>query len=686
MPLKRSPAVFQLQSPGSRRFSKYHLPASQIAAWLKCVFAVGAVLAFTPFAIALGIQGSTPEEGPAYLAHLTLEQLANVKVTTYSKTPTDLWSTPAAIYVITSEQILRSGATNIADALRLAPGVEVGRMSSDYWAVGIRGLQNNFSKSVLVLIDGRNVYTPLFAGVYWDVQDMPLNNIDRIEVIRGPGATVWGPNAANGVINIITKNSADTHGPMVDALAGTEDRTIDDVQFGGSNRSFDYRVFGRGVDRLPEHNADGTNIGSWHQERFGFRADRTAGENAFLAEGTYYKGTAPQRTALGVSDDRTSGGDINLRWGHNLTTQQGFYVQAYFDRTLRTHTTEVDESRDTVDIDFVQHFLAGPRNLVSFGGTLRWSSWLTVPEFLLVPAGSTDHEHMGFVQDSIRLKSDLRLTVGAKAQNNNYSGWDFEPSGRIIWSPENNQALWAAITQAVTTPSDIEENFHLQAFAPGLVYEVLGNRNFKSEQITGYELGYRRMVAKRFLVDLAGYRNQYRRLQSFSEPAISTSGGVTTIDIQYTNQIAGSASGFELATEAEIKPWWHLDANYSFLNSAFTARGATSDISSTGSVQTYERSSPKHMVTVQSMINLPAHIQFDPMYRYVSALPAQVVPAYQTMDAHFQMALGRDFAVELVGQNLFQNFHSEWGTGTPAQAPEGIYRAGYIRLVFNPSQ
>ena len=650
------------------------------------MFVAGALLALTPFAVALGIEGSSPEEGPAYLAHLTLEQLANVKVTTYSKMPTDLWSTPAAIYVITSEQILRSGATNIADALRLAPGVEVGRMSSDYWAVGIRGLQNNFSKSVLVLIDGRNVYTPLFAGVYWDVQDMPLNDIDRIEVIRGPGATIWGPNAANGVINIITKNSADTHGPMIAVLAGTEDRTIDDLQFGGSNRSFDYRVFGRGVYRLHEHNADGTNIGSWHQERFGFRIDRTAGENAFLAEGALYKGTAPQRTALGVSDDRTSGGDINLRWDHNLTTEQGFYVQAYFDRTLRTHTAEVDESRDTTDVDFVQHFLAGSRNLVSYGGTLRWSSWLTVPEFLLVPAGGTDHEHMGFVQDAIRLKNDLRFTAGVKAENNNYSGWDVEPSARVIWSPGNNQALWAAITRSVTTPSDLEENFHLQASAPGLVFEVLGNRNFKSEQITGYELGYRRMVAKSLLVDLAGYRNQYGRLQSFSEPATSTSGGVTTVDIQYTNQIAGSASGLELATEAEIKPWWHLDANYSFLNSEFVARGATSDISSTGSVQTYERSSPKHMVTVQSMFNLPAHIRFDPMYRYVSALPAQVVPAYQTMDAHFQMALGRDFAVELVGQNLFQNFHSEWGTGTPGQTPEGIYRAGYIRLVFNPGQ
>ncbi len=605
---------------------------------------------------------ANPSQRTRSLKNLNLEQLGEVEVTTYSKAPTELWNTPGAVYVISSEQILRSGVTNIADALRLASGVEVGRMSSDYWAVAIRGLQNNFSKSVLVLIDGRNVYTPLFAGVYWDVQDMPLEDIDHIEVIRGPGATMWGPNAANGVINIITKNSANTHGVFADGLAGSEDHTIDDAQFGGRHGNVHYRLYGRGLERHHEHNPDGPNVDSWHQERFGFRADSTAGVNAFLAEGDLYKGTAPHITALGISNDRTAGGDINLRWQHDLTTEKGFYVQAYVDRTLRTHTAEVDESRDTIDIDFVQHFMAGHGNLISYGGTLRWSPWLTVPEDLLVPPGGTDHEHVVVVQDEVRLKNNLRLTAGLKAENNNYSGWDFEPSGRLLWSPGNQQALWAAVTRAVTTPSDLEENFDLHASAGNLVYQVLGNSKFMSEQVTGYEAGYRRMVATKLMVDLAGYWNQYGRLQSFSAPVTSTSGGITYITIQYTNQIAGSASGFEIGTEAQVEPWWRLNTNYSYLNSDFAANGVTSNISSTGSVQTYEESSPKHTVTAQSMLDLPARIQFDQMYRFVTALPAQEVPAYQTMDLHLQKTLGRDFAVELVGQNLFQNFHSEWGT------------------------
>lgn len=645
--------------------------------------ALAAALAVIHF-VALGSELRVNPSPPATtLKNMNLEQLGEVEVTTYSKAPTQLWNTPSAIYVITHEQILRSGATNIADALRLAPGVEVGRMSSDFWAVGIRGLQNNFSKSVLVLIDGRNVYTPLFAGVYWDVQDMPLDNIDRIEVIRGPGATMWGPNAANGVINIVTKNSADTQGFFADGLAGSEDHTLDDAQFGGSNGDLHYRVLGRGFERRHEYNPDGPEIDSWHQERLSFRGDRMAGDNAFLAEGDVYKGTAPHITALGNSNDQTSGGDVNLRWEHDFTDQKGLYVQAYFDRTLRTHTAEVDESRDTIDMDFMQHFMAGHANLISYGGTLRWSPWLTVPEDLLVPPGGTDHEHVGFVQDEIRLKNSLRFTAGAKEENNNYSGWDFEPSGRLLWSPGNEQALWTAVTREVTTPSDIEENFRLQASAGTVVLQVLGNHNFQSEQVTGYEIGYRRMMAQRLLVNLAGYWNQYSRLQSFSAPAISTTGGYTYIKYLYTNQISGSASGFEIGTEAQIEAWWRLNTNYSYLNSDFAANGATSNISSTGSVQTYDESSPKHTVTAQSLFDLPGGIQFDQMYRFVSALPAQEVRAYQTMDSHLQKTLGRGFAVELVGQNLFQNSHAEWGTGNPGQQPLGIYRAGYARVIFH---
>ncbi|HEY1767543.1 MAG TPA: TonB-dependent receptor [Terracidiphilus sp.] len=644
------------------------------------------LLLFASFQTLCRGEGTSSSASSNSLKGLSLQQLGEVEVTTYSKVPSEMWRTPAAIYVITGDQILRSGATTIADALRLAPGVEVGRLSSDTWAVGIRGLQNNFSKSVLVLIDGRNVYTPLFAGVYWDVQDMPLTDIDRIEVIRGPGGTIWGANAANGVINIITKNSSDTKGVLADGLAGTQSHTIDDLEIGGGSPRLSYRVFGRGFQRRHEYHSDGINDDSWHQERLGFRVDGIAGPDDYFVEGNIYKGTSPHIVGTAVSNDITSGGYINARWQHDLSTEKGFYLQAYFDRTLRTHAAQVGESRDTIDIDYIQHFRLGASNLISWGGGLHWSPYLTIPAGLLEPPGGTDYEHTGFVQDEIRLRDHWHLTAGTKLEWNNYSGFDLQPSARILWSPGEKQSLWGGVSRAVTTPSDLEENFRLQAASATTVLQVLGNHSFKSEDVIGYEVGYRRLLGKKVFASLASFRNEYSRLQSFSAPMVSVSGGLVYITIQYQNQISGSASGAEAALESQITPWWRLNTNYSYMNSDFASNGPTSSISSTGTPQTYDGSSPKHMVTAESMFDLPGHIQFDQTYRYISALPAEKVNAYQTMDLHLQKSLGRDFALELVGQNLFQNVHDEWGTGDPTQPVVGMYREGYVRLTFSTGQ
>lgn len=629
-----------------------------------------------------------PPGSPQQLKSLSLEQLGNVEVVTYNKTPSKLLKTPAALYVITGDDILRSGATTIAGALRLAPGVEVGRMDSDSWAVGIRGLQNNFSKSVLVLIDGRNVYTPLFAGVYWDVQDLPLEDIDRIEVIRGPGGTIWGPNAANGVINIITKKSSDTRGVTGDALAGTEDHTIDDLQYGAASRNqLSYRVFGRGFQRAHEYHTDGINEDAWHQERVGFRADYASGRDSYFVEGQAYRGDAPRIVGTTPLYDETSGGDINMRWERALKNDAGFYVQAYFDRTLRTDPAFLGESRNTIDIEFVHHFNLWSHQQFSYGGALRWSPYLTIDRYPLdgfAPAGGTDHVHTGFVQDEIRM-STVSLTVGTKVEENNYSGLDLQPSARVLWSPDDHQSLWGGITRAVTTPSDLEENQILEEAAGNLVVQLLGNKHFKSEDVIGYEAGYRVQGSDKFYVDLAAFWNEYSQLQSFSAPVVSASGGNTYITINYENQIAGHTAGFELAPTLLIQPWWHLNTSYSFVSSTFSANGPTSNISSSGSVPTYEKSSPRHQVFLQSKMDLPYRLQFDQTYRYVDALPAQKVKAYQTMDLRLARSLGRDLLLEVVGQNLIQDHHYEWGTGDPSQPPVGIYRAAYIQLSFHRS-
>jgi iron complex outermembrane receptor protein len=344
------------------------------------------------------------------------------------------------------------------------------------------------------------------------------------------------------------------------------------------------------------------------------------------------------------------------------------------------------ETRNTIDIDFVQHLNLAAGQKFAWGGGLHWSPYqiVGVTSFeTLIPASATDHNHTAFLQDEIPLGSRIFLTAGAKVQHNNFSGFDIQPSGRLLWTPSGHQSAWMGVTRAVTTPSDLEEDFQLTGPAgPATFIRVAGNHRFQSEDVIGYEAGYRTLVRNRVYLDLAAFRNQYSRLQSFSTPMLSTAGGDTYITIQYQNQIGGTTSGFEIAPEAALTSWWRLNTSYSYLDSNFHANGPTSDISSTGSVSTYEKSSPKHMVMAQSMINLPDKFEFDPTYRFISGLQAQKVPAYQTMDVRLGRVLGKNFRFEVVGQNLFQPHHYEWGTGDPTQPPVGINRAAYVQLTY----
>jgi iron complex outermembrane recepter protein len=632
-------------------------------------------------------QIASTAEAEQDLKRLSLEELGNVEVRTFNKTPTPLHETPAAVYVITSEAILRSGVTNVADALRLAPGVEVGRVSSTTWAVGIRGLQNNFSKSVLVLIDGRNVYTQLFAGVYWDVQDVPLNDIERIEVIRGPGGSIWGPNSANGVINIITKKASDMPGIHATVLGGNVDRFLGGLNLGFGRGENALRIYGHGFGRGHEYHASGINDDDWHQERFGFRADHIARSRSAFLEGDIYRGDSRHTTGTTIQNDQTSGGNLNFRYEQEHDDGTGLTVQAYIDRQLRTGGA-LGETRNTIDLDALERVRLGNAQLLSFGAGLRWSPWQIIakqPNETLNPPSGTDHNHTGLIQDEARLGERVSLTIGAKLQHNNYSGFDILPSARILWSLTEQRSVWAGVTRSVTTPSDLEENFLLSAGPPTFVFQLLGDPHFKSEDVIGYEGGYRGLVTKRLFIDASVFRNQYTRLQSFGPTVISQSGPITYLTISYTNQIHGDIYGFEFAPQVSIAQPWRLNLAWSYIDPHFVADGATSDISSTGSVNTYVHSSPKNQLVVQSMIDIPWKISFDQTYRYVSALSAQKVPAYQTMDLHLGRPLGSNITLELVGQNLFQPHHAEWGTGDPMQTPEGIYRAGYLRLSFHSS-
>jgi len=542
---------------------------------------------------------------------------------------------------------------------------------------------------VLVLIDGRSVYSPFFGGVFWDVQNLPLQDVDRIEVIRGPGGTIWGPDAVNGVINVITKSAGDTKGVLLSGGGGTVDRTNDVVQYGGGLGDVNYRVYGKGFADGPEYHVDGNNYDSWHQERGGFRSDWEKTSDTVMLEGDLYGGNSPHLVGSSVSNDSVSGGDLTLHWRRAFSNGSDLNVESYFERTIRIGPV-IGETRDTFDIDVLDHIKLGEHQDWSLGGGLRWSPdhyQSNVPGDDVLPHREVDTLHSLFAQDEIHTADErMSLTLGVKIGYNNFTGFDAQPTLRLLYAPNKKQSFWAAVTRAVTTPSRLEEGFLLSGeIAPGTDIVVTGNPNFKSEYLLGYEGGYRQFFTKKIYLDVAAFHNDYSQLQSFTAPIMTTPApGQTDITIAYANQIGGDTNGVEIAPSWQVVPWWRLTGSYSYVGIDMHANAATSNISATGSVPTYEGSTPHHESEVQSTIDFPKRFEFDQFYRWASALPAQKVPGYQTMDVRLGWRYSPRVEFSLVGQNLFQPYHFEWGTGDPTQTLVGIKRAlfGSITLRY----
>jgi iron complex outermembrane recepter protein len=642
---------------------------------------------------------ANPNNDNQPLSHLSLEQLGDVEVTTASKEPEQVWRTPAAVYVLTQEDIRRSGATTIPDALRLVPGVEVAQTDSDHWSIGIRGFGGVLASKLLVLIDGRSVYTPLFAGVYWQVQATPLADVERIEVIRGPGGTIWGANAVDGIINIITKPAQDTHGAMVALGGGDVDQGSGTVRYGGSNRGFNYRVYGMGFTRSPEFHSAAPNFDDWRMGQAGFRSDWDRGvRDTFTFQGDIYREIAGQATTYALysppsqvnvfADAQLTGGNLLGRWKRVLSPGSDFQVQAYFDRTNHFEP-EFGETRDTFDIDFLDHLtLPWQQNFLWGLGARSSPSNLVqlVPTINFLPQRQTDEIYSGFAQDEISFfNRSLALTLGSKLEHNNYTGFEVQPSGRLLWNPTPRQSLWASVTRAVRTPSRIDEDVQLTDFAttvPLPIYlRVYGNNQFHSEKLLGRELGYRVLAASHLYLDLALFYNDYHDVYSFQveAPFLETSPlpAHAILPLITSNGIKGPTSGFELAPDWKPVSWWELRPSYSFLEMHMENQPWSNDPSS---VASYNGSSPRNQGTFQSFLTLPRKLEFDQTYRYVSALPAQTVTSYSTADARFSWHFTRQMQWSVAGQNLLQPHHPEFG-GDPGGLV-GIKRSVYSQITW----
>jgi iron complex outermembrane receptor protein len=633
------------------------------------------------------------------LRGLSLEELGNIEVTSVSKSPVTVTRTPAAVYVITQQDIRRSGVTSLPEALRLAPGVEVSQIDGVKWAVGIRGFQSRLSRAVLVMIDGRSVYSPQFRGVYWEVQDTLLEDIDRIEVIRGPGGTIWGPDAVNGVIDIITKNARDTQGALISGGGGNVNQGFFNMRYGGGNdRNFHYRIYSKTSTIGPEYHFNGSLFDDQRRIQEGFRADwDVTGHDSVTIQGDIYDGAAgennrltsftpPFSTILDQNAD-LSGGSIMARWNRTLSGGSSLQVQMYYDRVNRVQATQ-GEYRDTYDLDLVHHISLGSRNAVIWGLGARVSpAYLPqiVPIYFFNPDRRTDQLYSAFAQDEFAILPDrLSFTLGAKFFHSSFSGFNTEPSLRLLWTPTEHQSYWAAVTHAIRTPSDEEDTLQsttLHSTEPLVFNVVQGDGVFTSESEMSYEAGYRQLFIPGFSVDLSTFYNVYGDLQSLEPgtPYTASTNGITYTIQPFLNRngLKGTTKGFEIAPSWKPAAWWRLQGSYSFLDMDVRNSAASTDPSTAASL---DGSSPRHQFGGQSFLDLPGHLEFSQIFRYVSLLGAQRVENYETADARFSWHGLPHLEFAVTGQNLFQPHHIEFAGDPSGQV--GIKRSVFATITW----
>jgi iron complex outermembrane recepter protein len=659
------------------------------------------------------LAGSTVAQNPRNVPDVTamsMEDLMNLQVTSVSKRTQKVADAAAAIFVLTQEDIRRSGATSIPEALRLVPGLEVARIDQNKWAIGSRGFNGRFDNKLLVLIDGRSVYTPLFSGVYWNVQDVMLEDVDRIEVIRGPGATLWGANAVDGVINVITKKAKATQSAVVTAGAGTEERAAGGVRYGsklGDNTY--YRAYTKYFDWRPSVYPSGiTAHDGWDALRGGFRADWTpAGANSLTVQGDVYRSrfdetltvaslSAPYSNTF-PNDGKYSGGNILGRWNH---TSEGssMSLQMYYDNTTITDHSLFGDHQNILDIDFQDGFHAGKSQQFVWGLGYRSIHDKNDASFTvsLQPNQVTLNQFSTFLQDEISLVDNrLQITLGSKFERNEFTGFEIEPNARLLWNLTPNQSIWTAVSRAVRTPALTEEGLRLnsQVIPPGTpanptplpaVVAVFGSHQFNSEDLLAYELGYRVQATKNLSLDIATFYNNYSNLRTAEPGAPYPEGSPAPTDFVIPfvagNKMSGGTYGVELFADWKVVPKWRLVGSYSYLQMDIHKNRDSQD----PTPDNPNGSSPRHQWYLRSSVDLPKHFEQDTTLRFVDQLPSLGLPSYYSLDAHLGWRPVNSLEFSIGGQNLLNNWHLEFMPDFVNTSPTVVKRSifGSITVKF----
>lgn len=661
------------------------------------------ILAFLFSNIATGSESTDTGSNENNLLSLSLEELMNVEVTTVSKRPQRLTEVASAVFVITQNDIQRSGATSIPEALRMAPGVHVARIGTDKWAISIRGFNGRLANKLQVLMDGRSVYTPMFSGVLWQQQDTLLEDIDRIEVVRGPSATTWGVNAVNGVINIITKKAADTQGVLLTAGGGSFERAFVGARYGGMiNEDTPFRVYAKGFKRNNTSTVSSENAqDTWHSARAGFRLDHTRGNDAYTIQGDVFHNSIGDRinnptvtapfTQIDQANGKDTGGNIRLRWDRTLSEKSSVMLQVYYDRNRFQLSPVVNFDANSLDLDFQHRLPVLERHDVTWGINYRLyqNSVFDANLISFNPRQKTDHLASVFVRDEIMLIPErLRLGLGVRLGYNSFSGFEAQPNARLMWTPNAQNSAWLSVSRAVRIPSrseNIRMNLRALQSLPGgsalplpLMATLQGRGNFGPEKLIAYEMGYRHQFTPQASIDLTGFFNDYSNLRDLNAGSISSGSTLPphlVLPVLASNNASAHSYGVEVSADWRPLERWRLQGSYSYLTIHTSANALSKQFDATTGGA--DKANPHHQLSFRSNYDISDKIQLNLWLRYVSGIAFYNIPSYVTMDTKLAYRPVKNVELFLVGQNLLTQNHREYVSDfiptTPSRIPRGIY-------------
>lgn len=666
------------------------LPSRHHRRSVRTLLTIAACLGGWPPAFATDAEQESPLQA---LKALSVEQLMDLEVTSVSRRAERLLQAAAAVEVITGEDIRRSGAPGIPSALRLANSLDVAQENGHEWVVSARGFSSDVGNKLLVLMDGRTLYTPLFSGVFWDRQDYVLTDIDRIEIISGPGGALWGANAVNGVINITTRSAADTQGLLLEAGGGTNPEAFGTVRYGGALAGTGhYRVYAKYSDRNPQVLEGGGDANDgWRTAQGGFRFDAQPSQHDTLTlQGDAYRNDEDiQRGGEGV----IKGANVLGRWSRAFSAASDMSLQLYYDRTSLTLPVPglpaiavpdgtLQDELDTVDVDFQHRFAFGERNAIVWGLGYRFTHDVldNAPNIAFLPATLDQHLYSAFVQDQIALGDRLELTIGTKLEHTDYTGFEVEPSIRVGWSFTDQQVLWAAVSRAVRTPSRIDRD--ISTPAPGALIVILtGNGDFDSEELIAYEAGYRAQLGPRASIAVSAFYNDYDELRSTSISPPDPIFGLP-FPFFFENNLEGEAYGVELGATVQLLDQWRLYAGYRVLEEDIRVEAGEFDFNNTLN----ETNDADQQMTLRSALDLPGNVAVDAVLRWVDTRTvnnsgvATTVPDYVEMDLRVGWRPTETIEVSIAGHNLLDDRHPEFGVPGPGRVE--IERSVYGKVVM----